>query len=646
LNWKRNGLIYILIVMAIVLLSTLWMNSKTSQPEIVPLSQVIDMSRNGQIEKVVVDGETLLVTTTDSKQLKTETGTLTLVDLKDLGLVLPPGNYDIKTSSGINWGNVLFTFGPILLLVFMFYLLFRQARGANSQAMNFGRSRARLFPANRVTVTFADVAGAEEAKQDMQEVVEFLKSKEKFQSLGARIPKGVLLIGPPGTGKTLLARAVAGEADVPFFSISGSEFVEMFVGVGASRVRDLFDQAKRNTPCIVFIDEIDAVGRQRGAGLGGSHDEREQTLNQILVEMDGFDTNTNVIVIAATNRPDILDPALLRPGRFDRRVVLDRPDIVGRTAILKVHTNGKPLDPTVDLEMLAKGTVGFSGADLANLVNEAAILAARRNKKAIGMIELEESIDRVLAGPERKSRKVSPKEKEVIAYHEAGHALVAKMLPNADPVHKISIVARGMALGYTKQLPAEDKYLTTRSQLKDELATLLGGHAAEEMIFNERSTGPHNDIQRVTEYARRMVTDFGMSDKMGPRTFGNKQEMVFLGREISEQRDYSERTALEIDREINHLIEEAYSTAQRVLTDNREKLVELAKLLIEKETLEGEELESVFGKMSLPGPTRKVKVTDTPAPIQTVPEGEPVPQLKKAPGVPQFVPKQNPSPSD
>jgi cell division protease FtsH len=644
-SWKRNSLIYIVIVVMVILLISM-LRPGTSQPEKVTLSRVIEMSKNKEIEKLVVDSETLLVTTVDSKELKTDIGTLNMVDLKDLGLVVPEGGFEIKTPSGINWGSLLINFLPFLLLIFVFFLIFRQARGANNQAMSFGRSRARLFPANRATVTFADVAGAEEAKQDMQEVVEFLKSKEKFQTLGARIPKGVLLIGPPGTGKTLLARAVAGEADVPFFSISGSEFVEMFVGVGASRVRDLFDQAKRNTPCIVFIDEIDAVGRQRGAGLGGSHDEREQTLNQILVEMDGFDTNTNVIVIAATNRPDILDPALLRPGRFDRRVVLDRPDIVGRAAILKVHTNGKPLDPSVDLEVLAKGTVGFSGADLANMVNEAAILAARRNKKAIGMAELEESIDRVLAGPERKSRKISPKEKEVIAYHEAGHALVARMLPNADPVHKISIVARGMALGYTKQLPTEDRYLTTRSQLKDTLATLLGGHAAEEMIFNERSTGPHNDIERVTAYARRMVTDFGMSDKLGTRTFGNKQEMVFLGREISEQRDYSERTALEIDREINKLIEEAYGTAMKVLKDNKPKLVALARRLIEQETIEGEELEKIFQSLSIPGPKRRVKKTDIPAPVKPVAEGEPVAQPKKVPGVPQLVPKQTPAPSD
>jgi cell division protease FtsH len=452
------------------------------------------MSQNGEISKVVIDGESMVVTTTDGRQLEAAIGNLTIVDLKVLGLVLPGGEYDIKAGGGINWGTLLLNFLPLALFGLLLFFMFRQARGANNQAMGFGRSRARRFPASRTGVTFADVAGEEEAKQDMQEVVDFLKAKEKFQSLGARIPKGVLLVGPPGTGKTLLARAVAGEADVPFFSISGSEFVEMFVGVGASRVRDLFDQAKRSTPCIVFIDEIDAVGRQRGAGLGGSHDEREQTLNQILVEMDGFDTNTNVIIIAATNRPDILDPALLRPGRFDRRVVLDLPDFVGRQAILKVHTNGKPLEKDVDLETLAKGTVGFSGADLANVVNEAAILAARRNKKAIGNKEFTESVDRVIAGPERKSRKISAREKQIIAYHEAGHALVAKVIPDSDPVHKISIISRGMALGYTKQLPSEDRYLMTRSHLNGMIAHLLAGNAAEELIFNEISSGAADDI--------------------------------------------------------------------------------------------------------------------------------------------------------
>ncbi|OGO42283.1 MAG: cell division protein FtsH [Chloroflexi bacterium RBG_16_58_8] len=644
-SWKRNSIIYVVILLAAILLFSFMMPG-TKGPAEVPLSQVITMSQNKEISKIEINPDTMTVITTDGKELTTAIGSLTIVDLKDLGLALPEGGYDIKTSTGINWGGLLINFLPLLIFGFLLFFLFRQARGANNQAMSFGRSRARLFPANRATVTFADVAGVEEAKQDMQEVVDFLKAREKFQSLGARIPKGVLLIGPPGTGKTLMARAVAGEADVPFFSISGSEFVEMFVGVGASRVRDLFDQAKRNTPCIIFIDEIDAVGRQRGAGLGGSHDEREQTLNQILVEMDGFDTNVSVIVIAATNRPDILDPALLRPGRFDRRVILDLPDIVGRLAVLKVHTNGKPLDRTVNLETLAKGTVGFSGADLANVVNEAAILAARRDKKAIGMEEFDESVDRVMAGPERKSRKISPKEKEVIAYHEAGHALVAKMLPNADPVHKISIVARGMALGYTKQLPTEDRYLTTRSQLKDTLATLLGGHAAEELIFNERSTGPHNDIQRVTNYARRMVTDYGMSDKLGTRTFGNKQEMVFLGREIAEQKDYSERFALEIDREINRIIDEAYATAKRILSENKGKLKSLAEKLIQLETLEGEELEKVFRTIGVRGTRKRIKETEIPVPVKPVGETEPVAQPKKAPGVPQLVPKQTPAPTD
>jgi len=643
-NWKRNSIIYIVILLAAILLFS-FLIPGSNEPEEVPLSQIITMSQSKEIKEIEIDEETLLVTTVDGTELRSfKEANSSIYEIE--GLNLEGVVVDVKGSSGINWGGLLINFLPLLIFGFLLFFLFRQARGANNQAMSFGRSRARLFPANRATVTFADVAGVEEAKQDMQEVVDFLKAREKFQSLGARIPKGVLLIGPPGTGKTLLARAVAGEADVPFFSISGSEFVEMFVGVGASRVRDLFDQAKRNTPCLIFIDEIDAVGRQRGSGLGGSHDEREQTLNQILVEMDGFDTNTSVIVIAATNRPDILDPALLRPGRFDRRVMLDKPDINGRMAILKVHSNGKPLAKDVDLEVLAKGTVGFSGADLANLVNEAAILAARRNKKSIGMEDLDESVDRVIAGPERKSRKISPKEKEVIAYHESGHAIVAKMLPNADPVHKISIVARGMALGYTKQLPAEDRYMNTRSQLKDTLATLLGGHAAEELIFNERSTGPHDDIQRVTAFARRMVTDFGMSDKLGTRTFGNKQEMVFLGREISEQRDYSERFALEIDREINKLIKEAYDVAMKVLTDNKEKLVSLAEKLIAKETLEGEELEEAFKEISLPGATKRVRKTRIPAPVKPVAEGEKVTKPKKAPAVPQLVPKQTPAPSD
>ena len=642
-SWGRNSLIYILIIFAAIALFSYMIPS--SKPEEIPLSQVITMSQNKEISEIAIEEDVLLITTVDNRELKAfKESNTSIYDIEGLnfeGMVV-----DIEGSSGIKWGTLLLNFLPLVIFGGLLFFLFRQARGANNQAMSFGRSKARMFQANRSTVTFGDVAGVEEAKQDLREVVEFLKAREKFQSLGARIPRGVLLIGPPGTGKTLLARAVSGEADVPFFSISGSEFVEMFVGVGASRVRDLFDQAKRNAPCIVFIDEIDAVGRQRGAGLGGSHDEREQTLNQILVEMDGFDTSVSVIVIAATNRPDILDPALLRPGRFDRRVILDSPDISGRFAILKVHSNGKPLDKSVDLKVIAKGTVGFSGADLANLVNEAAILAAKRNKKTIRMQEFDESIDRVMAGPERKSRKINPKEKEVIAYHEAGHALVAKVLPNADPVHKISIVARGMALGYTKQLPAEDRYLLNRSQLKDTLATLLGGHAAEELVFNERSTGPHNDILTVTTYARRMVTVYGMSDKLGTRTFGNKQEMVFLGREISEQKDYSERFALEIDREINKLIEEGYNTAKRILTENMLKLKSLAERLIAQETLEGEGLEKIFSEIGLSKPKRKVRKTKTPVPVRPVEETEPAPRLKKVPVVPHLVPKRTPAPSD
>jgi len=643
-NWKRNSIIYIVILLAAILLFTLLMPG-TNEPEEVPLSQIITMSQNKQIAEIEIDEETMLITTVEGEELRTyKEANASIYEIE--GLNLEGVVVDIKGSSGINWGSLLINFLPLIIFGFLLFFLFRQARGANSQAMSFGRSRARLFPANRTTVTFDDVAGVEEAKQDMQEVVDFLKSREKFQVLGARIPKGVLLVGPPGTGKTLLARAVAGEADVPFFNISGSEFVEMFVGVGASRVRDLFDQAKRNTPCIVFIDEIDAVGRQRGAGLGGSHDEREQTLNQILVEMDGFDTNTSVIVIAATNRPDILDPALLRPGRFDRRVVLDQPDINGRLAILKVHTNGKPLEKKVSLETLAKGTVGFSGADLANLVNEAAILAARRNKKAIGMEELEESVDRVLAGPERKSRKISPKEKEVIAYHEAGHALVAKMLPNADPVHKISIVSRGMALGYTKQVPIEDRYLISRSQIMDMLSHMLGGRTAEELIFSEITTGASDDIKRATGLARRMVIDFGMSGKLGPRTFGHKEEMVFLGREISEQRDYSEEVARQIDEEVQRIIQEAHDTAREILTKNEGKLRLLAKKLIEHETLEGDELERVFDELVGKKRKRAAKKTMIPAPVKPAAEAEPSPKPEKVPGVPRLVPKQTPAGPD
>jgi len=494
-----------------------------------------------------------------------------------------------------NWISTIVGFLPLLIFGALLFFMMRQAQGSNNQALSFGKSRARMFAGNRPTITFADVAGVEEAKQELAEVVEFLKYPDKFAALGARIPRGVLLVGPPGTGKTLLSRAVAGEAGVPFFSISGSEFVEMFVGVGASRVRDLFEQAKRNAPCIVFVDEIDAVGRQRGAGLGGSHDEREQTLNQILVEMDGFDTNTNVIVIAATNRPDVLDPALLRPGRFDRQVVLDNPDIRGRNQVLEVHARGKPFEKNVNLQTLAKQTPGFSGADLANLLNEAAILSARRNKKAIGMNELEEAIDRVISGPERKSRIISEKEKAITAYHEVGHALVARMLPNLDPLHKITIVARGLAGGYTRLLPTEDRYLYSKSQFEETLAFSLGGHAAEQLVFGDVTTGASNDIERATGLAREMVTRYGMSEKIGPLALGKKDELVFLGREIGEQRNYSEAVAQEIDNEVRNLINRAYNVAREILIKHKDKLVTVSEKLISEETIEGLAFDDIMG---------------------------------------------------
>jgi len=495
-----------------------------------------------------------------------------------------------------NWLGALGTFLPLVLVCAFLIFMFRQNQGNNNQAMSFGKSRARMFMGNKPSVTFANVAGVEEAKQELQEIVEFLKYPDKFAALGARIPKGLLLVGPPGTGKTLISRAVAGEAGVPFFSISGSEFVEMFVGVGASRVRDLFEQAKRNSPCIVFVDEIDAVGRQRGAGLGGSHDEREQTLNQILVEMDGFDGNTNVIVIAATNRPDVLDPALLRPGRFDRQVVLDRPDIRGRVAILQVHARGKPLDDDVSLEVLARRTPGFSGADAENLLNEAAILTARRGKQKIGMSEVEEAIDRVVAGPARKSRIISEREKSITAYHEVGHALVARMLRNTDPVHKVSIVARGQAGGYTMLLPTEDRYLWSKPQFEDTLAYALGGHVAELIIFGEVTTGASNDIERITKIARSMVTEYGMSGRIGPVSLGHKEDMIFLGRDINEQRNYSEQTAREIDEEIRRIIQEAFDKAYHILLQNKTRLIMISERLIKEETLEGPLFESLFNQ--------------------------------------------------
>jgi cell division protease FtsH len=523
------------------------------------------------------------------------------------------------------FGILLSAMLPVLLIGVFLYFMFRQAQGSNNQAMSFGKSRARMFLGNKTVVTFSDVAGVDEAKTELQEVVEFLKYPEKFNSLGARIPRGVLLVGPPGTGKTLLARAVAGEAGVPFFSISGSEFVEMFVGVGASRVRDLFDQAKRNSPCIVFVDEIDAVGRQRGAGLGGSHDEREQTLNQILVEMDGFDTNTNVIVVAATNRPDVLDPALLRPGRFDRQVILDRPDMKGRLEILKVHVKGKPLDKTIDLQAIARQSPGFSGADLANLVNEAAILAARRNKKTIGTPEFSEALERVIAGPERKSRIISDEEKAIIAYHEGGHALIQRILPKCDPVAKVSVISRGMALGYTMGLPTEDRYLQSKSEFEDKIAGMLGGNVAERLMFGDTTTGSSNDIEKATTLARRMVTEFGMSEKLGPLAFGRREELVFLGREIGEQRNYSDDVARQIDEEVRAIIDRAYERATEVLTTHKDRLTQLAEALVAKETIESEEFEAMFA--DLPDLRKEPGHSPTPrlAPLPETPEEEPPP---------------------
>jgi len=508
--------------------------------------------------------------------------------------------YNFKIDSGSGSNFLLSVILPNLILFVLMALIllwiFRQTQSGNNQALSFGRSRARLLAGDKPAITFNDVAGVDEAKQELGEIVEFLKYPDKFAAVGARIPKGVLLVGPPGTGKTLLSKAVAGEAGVPFFSISGSEFVEMFVGVGASRVRDLFDQAKKNSPCIVFVDEIDAVGRQRGAGLGGGHDEREQTLNQLLVEMDGFETATHVIVIAATNRPDVLDPALLRPGRFDRHVMLDRPDIRGRRAILEVHARNKPLDSSVDLEVLGKQTPGFSGADLSNLINEAAILAARANRKVITMHDLEESIARVIAGPERRSRMISEKEKRTIAFHEMGHALVGKTLEHTDPVHKITIVSRGMALGWTMSLPTEDRYLVSKAELIDQLAQMLGGRCSEELIFGEHNitTGASDDIRKATQLARKMVTEWGMSDKLGPLTFGERQEMVFLGRDFGEQRNYSEDVAGEIDQEVHQLVADAFLRAKQVLRERQHVLEALAERLVEVETMDAPEMDRII----------------------------------------------------
>ena len=595
----RRSLIYLLIIVAITaIVFTLFSDSVGGSQEI-SINEVVSLAARGDLAVIEIRGNELDILTVSGEALtsrkEAEASVVELLERAGVDPLTTKIEIVVKGSSGLSsLFGILFNFLPLVFFGAILLFMMRQAQGNSNQTFSFGRSRARVATGNGPTVSFDDVAGVEEAKEELLEVVEFLKFPERFLALGAKIPKGVLLIGPPGTGKTLMARAVSGEAGVPFFSISGSEFVEMFVGVGASRVRDLFDQAKRNSPCIVFVDEIDAVGRHRGAGLGGGHDEREQTLNQILVEMDGFDTATNVIVLAATNRPDILDPALLRPGRFDRRVTLDNPDIRGRKQILEVHSKGKPLSADVDLELVARQTVGFSGADLANLVNESAILAARQNQKEIGPQEFYESIDRVTAGPARKSRRINDREKRMTAYHESGHALVAHMLPEADPVAKVTIVARGHSGGFTKTIPTEDRSLITRNQLEAKLAMAMGGRVAEELVFGEITTGASDDLEQATNIAQTMVTRYGMSKKLGPRTFGKREEMLFLGREISEQRDYSDRVAKTIDEEVRRLIQTAYDTAKRILTEERVRLDHISDYLLEHETIDEEQVPDLF----------------------------------------------------
>ena len=601
----RNGFVYLLILLAIAAILYSY-RSQSARPEGATISDIAEElkeeagAKESRIERIRVSGDRLTIVYKDGTAAvaQKESNSSAKEELEALGVTseqLASVVWENETPS--DWSSWIALLGyllPALFVVGIIWFMLRQAQGSNNQALSFGKSRARMFTGDQPTVTFEDVAGVEEAKEELREIVEFLKEPEKFISLGARIPKGVLLVGTPGTGKTLMAKAVSGEAGVPFFSISGSEFVEMFVGVGASRVRDLFEQAKRHSPCIVFVDEIDAVGRHRGAGLGGSHDEREQTLNQILVEMDGFDTDTNVIIIAATNRPDILDPALLRPGRFDRRVVLDRPDMRGREQILKVHVRGKPLHAEVDLSTLAKATPGFVGADIENMINEAAILAARRNLKSIGQPEFEEAIERVIAGPERKSRLISEDEKRIIAYPETGHAMVAALLPLCDPVHKVSIIARGMAGGYTLALPEADRTLHSKAKFQDDLAFALGGRTAEEIVFGDITTGASNDLERVTKMSRAMVTRYGMSERLGPMTYGKTDELVFLGKEFGEQRDYSDAVAEEIDSEVRRIVSEAHENARRVLMENRDKLDTIANHLIEVETLDATEFAAFF----------------------------------------------------
>ena len=609
-KFMKNVALYLLIIF--VAISAIDFFSQQQQPKIQEMHYTDFMKQveDGQVSKVVLVENVIKGTLSDGTEFKS---VMPGFPYQEDNLVdkLQAKNIDIKAENPPEppwWSSLISSLLPIVLLAALWFFFMNQTQGGGGKMMSFGRSRAKVSGGDKVKVHFSDVAGADEAKQELEEVVEFLKHPKKYNELGAKIPKGVLLFGPPGTGKTLLAKAVAGEAGVPFFSISGSDFVEMFVGVGASRVRDLFDQAKKHAPCIVFIDEIDAVGRQRGAGLGGGHDEREQTLNQMLVEMDGFAANEGIIIIAATNRPDILDPALLRPGRFDRQIVVDRPDVKGRLAILKVHIKGKPVDKNVDLEVLARRTPGFTGADLSNLVNEAALLAARRNKKSIFMSELEDSIERVMAGPERKSKVMSDKEKRLTAYHEGGHTLVGMLLPNADPVHKVTIIPRGRAGGYTLMLPKEDRSYATRGELLDKLKTLLAGRVAEEVVLKEISTGAQNDIQRATQMARSMIMEYGMSKHLGPIAFGDSSDhQVVLGRDLNNQRNYSEEVASDIDREVRKLITTAYEECRILLSDNIDKLHDIAAALMDKETLDAEELEEIvgFGNVTKKEPAEK-----------------------------------------
>ena len=609
-NLQKKSLLYLLIGVTLITVFITFSSESKFKTEI-PFSQVVKMAKKGSLQSIEVNGDRLKIIGKDDQTFtsRKEQGASVVESLYNNGVdpLTSDLQVTVKGASGLtSIIGIFLNFLPLIFLGAVLLFMFRQAQGSSNQTFSFGKSKARMRVGNQPEVNFHDVAGVEAAKEELQEVVEFLKFPDRFLSLGARIPRGVLLVGPPGTGKTLLAKAVAGEAEVPFFSISGSEFVEMFVGVGASRVRDLFNQAKKHSPCIVFVDEIDAVGRHRGAGLGGGHDEREQTLNQILVEMDGFDTKTNIIVIAATNRPDILDPALLRPGRFDRKVTIDIPDVKGRVQILEVHSKGKPISKGVDLEYVSKQTPGFSGADLANLVNESAILAARKNQKSISADEFNESVDRVMMGPARKSKVISSREKKITAYHEAGHALVGFLLPNTDKVSKVTIVSRGHAGGYTKSLPEEDRSLWSVQQFKERMAFAMGGRAAEEINFGEMTTGASNDLNQATETARAMVTKYGMSDKLGPRTFGKREDMVFLGKEISETRDYSDQVAETIDKEVKSLLEEAYSTAKTLLTKNKPKLKQIAEHLMEHETLEGSMLENLFN-----APIRKKRQPST-----------------------------------